>query len=194
MHLAGTIGRLLAPAVVLSALLLLPAGTVAANDCPDTDLMPTRANLERVRSATLCLLNRERQTRGLAALSPSTDLRGTAQRYSALMVHEQFFAHVSPTGSTLETRVRRQTRYLRGAHSWALGENIAWGSGRLATSAQTVIAWMHSYGHRRNILKPGFRHIGIGVADGAPRPARGLPSATYTTDFGRRSQQAAGSR
>jgi uncharacterized protein YkwD len=46
---------------------------------------------------------------------------------------------------------------------------------------------MHSPGHRRNILDPRFRDIGIGIALGAPVDAgASLPGATYATDFGAR--------
>jgi uncharacterized protein YkwD len=95
-----------------------------------------------------------------------------------------FFSHESPGGSDLADRVRR-TGYLDGARSWALGENIAWGSGSRATPASIVGVWMNSSGHRDNILDRGFEHIGIGVARGAPVPDVS-DGATYTTDFGRR--------
>jgi uncharacterized protein YkwD len=84
------------------------------------------------------------------------------------------------------TRVR-STAYLASANGWALGENIAWGAGSLATPTATVRAWMHSAGHRHNILTGRFSEIGIGVVPGAPvaLPAD-MNAATYTTDFGTR--------
>jgi uncharacterized protein YkwD len=79
------------------------------------------------------------------------------------------------------------SHYLDGARSWSLGENIAWGSGTLATPRSIVRAWMHSPEHRANILNGGFRDIGIGIATGAPVPLGSrLGGATYTTDFGTR--------
>jgi uncharacterized protein YkwD len=149
--------------------------------------MPDSTNIVRVKTATLCLLNGERQGRGLAPLTSNTQLGKAAQNFSANMVRQRFFDHVSPSGSTLNTRVRGGTSYLRGRlRSWSLGENIAWGSGQLATPAQIVDSWMHSDGHRRNILDRRFRHIGIGVVTGAPGDVHGQPAATYTTDFGSR--------
>jgi uncharacterized protein YkwD len=42
---------------------------------------------------------------------------------------------------------------------------------------------MNSAGHRRNILTPGFRDVGVGIALGAPRA--GLSGgATYPANFG----------
>lgn len=148
--------------------------------------MPTRTNSTHVRAATLCLINQQRASRGLAPLTSSRQLAKAARRYSRLMVRKRFFGHISPGGSTLVSRVRKGTSYLRGANGWALGENIGWGSGALATPARTIKSWMSSSLHRRNILRPGFRHVGIGVASGAPRPTRGFAAATYTADFGRR--------
>jgi uncharacterized protein YkwD len=180
--------RRLLPLALVCTAFALPTGTVAAaSPCADADLAPTDANVDTVRTATLCLLNQERTSRSLGVLTSNRNLLKAASRYSRLMVKERFFAHVSPSGSTLLTRVRSGTGYLRGAHSWTLGENLAWGSGELATPANIVRAWMHSPGHRHNILTPAFRHIGIGVVTGAPQPTQGVPAATYTTDFGRRS-------
>ena len=43
-----------------------------------------------------------------------------------------------------------------------IGENIAWGTGAYGTPRQTMNSWLHSAGHRKNILTPGFRELGIG--------------------------------
>jgi uncharacterized protein YkwD len=99
------------------------------------------------------------------------------------MVRQRFFDHVSPGGSTMAQRIKR-TNYLDGRRGWSLGENLAWGSGSLATPAEIVDGWMHSAGHRRNILDAGFREIGIGIALGSPTGGAG---ATYVNDFGSRS-------
>lgn len=182
------LARLLAFAVlVCAALVLSPSRAAAAGTCANTTLEPTSANLDSIRAATLCLLNAERTSQGLVPLAASRHLGKAASSYSRLMVRKRFFNHVSPGGSTLTSRIRKGTRYLNGSRSWALGENIAWGSGRLASPAETVDAWMRSPAHRANILAPGFRHIGVGIALGAPLSKTNLPSATYTTDFGRRS-------
>jgi uncharacterized protein YkwD len=44
---------------------------------------------------------------------------------------------------------------------------------------------MHSPPHRANILDPGFRDAGVGVARGFPLGGGGA-AATYTVDFGAR--------
>jgi uncharacterized protein YkwD len=139
-----------------------------------------------VRSAVLCLHNAERARHGLPRLSENARLRRAAERHSSHMVDAHFFDHTSPSGTTMLDRIRR-TGYTSGARGWSLGENIAWGSGRLATAAQIQRAWMKSPGHRANILKRSFRQIGIGIETGLPvRLSASQSGATYTTDFGYR--------
>jgi uncharacterized protein YkwD len=152
--------------------------------CAGADAMPSAANASKVRNATLCLLNKQRRAHGLSKLRTNGKLRSAAADYSRLMVRLRFFDHVSPSGSTLQSRVQ-STHYLDGARSWAIGENIAWGTGSFATPRSIVRSWMHSPGHRANILNGGFRDIGIGIATGAPVSHQGAAGgATYTTDFG----------
>jgi uncharacterized protein YkwD len=43
---------------------------------------------------------------------------------------------------------------------------------------------MKSRGHKRNILKEGFREVGIGTATGTFKGTRGV--TVYTVDFGAR--------
>jgi uncharacterized protein YkwD len=175
---------LAAPLAALALLAPSPA-TAQSPDCAGADVLPTPASLDAARDATLCLLNAERQERGLRPLRQNDKLGVAAESYSREMVEHKFFAHVSAaTGSTLRDRVSATT-YLRGASGWQLGENLAWGSGELSTPARTVVAWMRSPGHRDNILTRRFREIGIGIVAGAPtRVPDSLSAATYTTEFG----------
>jgi uncharacterized protein YkwD len=161
-----------------------PEAKVSQDGCANTNLKPTRANLELVRDAVLCLHNRERARHGLPRLRENPLLRRAAERHTDNMVSERFFDHTSPSGSTMVERIRR-TGYTKRARSWALGENIAWGSGSLATAAQIHRSWMKSPGHRANILQRSFREIGIGIETGLPvRLSAAQSGATYTTDFG----------
>jgi uncharacterized protein YkwD len=193
-HREAVVHRILRLALLLAvAALLVPAGAQAhpeaktsQDGCANTNLKPTRANLELVRDAVLCLHNRERSRHGLPQLRENPKLRRAAERHTDSMVSERFFDHTSPSGSTMVERIRR-TGYTKRARSWALGENIAWGSGSLATAAQIHRSWMNSPGHRANILQRSFREIGIGIETGLPvRLSVAQSGATYTTDFGYR--------
>ena len=178
----------LATAVVALA---APAGAHASAQtaaCAGADLVPDAGNLAQVGQATLCLLNDERAAAGLRPLAYSAALTQPSAAYSTRMVGENFFAHESPDGSTLESRLTA-VRYIDPDGDWFVGENLAWGQGNLATARSIAIAWMNSPGHRHNILEPEFTEVGIGIVAGTPGdPAWG---ATYTTDFGDVSHAAA---
>ena len=187
--------RVLALAALASLSLALPAAASAAEPatgssgaaCKNARLVPNKDNPGRVRAAMLCLLNAERTSRGLRQLRASGQLRKAATAYSRKMVRKRFFDHVCPEGSTMQSRIRKGTSYIsRGVRDWALGENLGWGSGSRSTPQAMVRMWMASAGHRDNILNKRFRHVGIGVATGAPARIGGRRAATYTTDFGYR--------
>jgi uncharacterized protein YkwD len=173
--------RVAAVATALAALALAaPAGAEAA-DCPGADIEPATGNLAQVGQATLCLLNAERTSRGLRAVTENRALTAPSVAFSARMVAENFFAHVAPDGTALVDRLVA-AGYIRRDGDWIVGENIAWGQGHLATARSIVAAWMNSPGHRRNILTGEFAEIGVGVVLGTPGDAGW--GATYTTDFG----------
>ncbi len=152
--------------------------------CAGPGVHPTDTALEKVRSATLRLINRERRRRGLAALGPNARLREAAERHAGRMVRRLFFSHRGPRGGDVGDRVER-TGYLGSSETWRLAENIGWGAGPRAAPKAMVRAWMNSPPHRAAILGPGYREAGIAVMRGAPRERMGC-AATYTAVFGRR--------
>ncbi len=88
------------------------------------------------------------------------------------MVRKRYFDHVSRTGRDVVDRLTH-TGYLGSARSWIVGENLAWGSGSLSSPREIVQSWMHSPGHRANILSRRFREIGIGVVFARSEPSLG---------------------
>jgi uncharacterized protein YkwD len=131
------------------------------------------------------LLNHERVKRGLRPLRHSDGLDEAARWQSRDMVARGYFEHQRPGGPSLSERIRR-TGYLTGARNWAVGENIAWGEGSLSTPESIMRAWMNSPGHRANILRRRFEHVGIGLASGTPEQSNKEGAVTATTDFGAR--------
>ena len=164
-----------------AALLCLPAGAFAA--CSGADAQPNAENLDQIAATTLCLLNEHRTDKGLPALKAQAELQQASVDYSELMVDQQFFAHVSPSGSVLTQRLT-DAGYLGADGAWIVGENIAWGESYLGTPGAIVTAWMNSPGHRENILSSDYDEIGVGIAVGVPTSDN--DGATYTTDFGHR--------
>jgi uncharacterized protein YkwD len=153
----------------------------AARECENTDVVPTAGNAGVVRAAILCLHNQIRAGRGLPLLRENAKLRRAASGHSEDMVDRGFFDHTTPGGSTFIDRIMA-TRYASRRVAWSLGENLAWGTGTLATPREIMKAWMNSPAHRANVVKRAYREIGIGIEIGTP--TAGDEGATYTADFG----------
>jgi uncharacterized protein YkwD len=179
--------------LAFAALLLLAAAPASARHhhrhhrahrvgaCSSSHAPVRHATLVRARDATLCLLNRARARHGLRPLRLNRKLGHVARMHSRDMVRRHYFDHDSRNGATPFQRILH-TRYVPPNRSWWLGENIGWGGGS-GDPAMLVRMWMHSPGHRANILSNRFRDIGIGIAPGTPAHGH-RRGATYTTDFG----------
>lgn len=157
-------------------------GVGAGASCADVDVMPAADNLPVVAAATMCLVNGERADAGLPPLAGNTKLDQSSLGHSQDMVANGYFAHESQDGRDVVERVRA-TGYIPADGEWTVGENLAWGTGTLATPKGIVQAWMNSQGHRENILRSGFKEVGLGIAVGNPRSADGQ-GATFTMNFG----------
>jgi uncharacterized protein YkwD len=155
--------------------------------CPDADLIPDAGNVDRVAAATLCLVNVERARQGVGALVRSAALATAAERYAAQMIAQDFYAHVSPGGSTLDKRILA-AGYVSPSGNYTFGENLAVADGQLASPARVVAGWMASAGHRENLLNAAFRETGIAVAAAMPHTVGGgtAAGATYAQELGAR--------
>ena len=157
-------------------------GVGAGDACANVALQPESSNLATVAEATLCLLNGERADRGLATLRPNDRLQRAALAHGNDMVDHSYFSHAGRNGSQPAERIRA-SGYLSNGGSWRIGENLAWGTGDLASPRKIMAAWMNSAGHRANILQPAYREIGFGVLAGNPS-SRSNGGATFVTEFG----------
>ncbi len=151
--------------------------------CAGAGLVPDASNVDQVRAATLCLINDVRAAHGLPRLSPNARLQSVAQKYSQRMVSENFLSHTSPDGTTAITRILA-SGYVPTTVSWAVGENLGWGTLENATPAAVVSGWVNSPTHFANIVDPRFRESGIGVALGVPPSLDQANGATYAQEFG----------
>ena len=90
--------------------------------------------------AMTCLTNYARSQSGLAPLqrNPVLDDAGRAKLAADLSCAE--FSH-TPCGKPFTAVF---AAYVQGATSYALGENIAWGTGSYGTPRQTMSGWLHS--------------------------------------------------
>lgn len=118
----------------------------------------TPHGLAAITSDVVALTNAERTAAGLRPLSGDPRLTAAAQAHSDDMVARGFYSHTSPDGRQPWDRAAAAGCAHRG-----IGENIACGQ---RSAAEVVRGWMDSPGHRANILKPDFTHIGIGLRGG----------------------------
>jgi uncharacterized protein YkwD len=180
---AGTVaaqaGALLPPATVAPRA-VRPAGA----PCAGAGVRPTSTNKAAIDAATLCLINKVRAAHHVPALRSNGDLGAVAASQVAAMVRMDYFADVRPTGQTPLALVFT-TRYSANSTGVSVGQNIAWGTGRYATPARVVAAWMASPPHRRVMLEAGYRDAGVAVTPRVPSVlARGQAGATYAIEFG----------
>jgi uncharacterized protein YkwD len=168
---------LLISAALLALAMLVPVA--AASACVGEAKSPARLSEQLARQAVLCLVNERRAHVGLGALQENADLNQSAQGHTVAMAKHNSYSHGNAA------RRIRHTGYLAGATTWDIGENLAWGPGRIGTPKRIVAEWMHSPEHRR-VLLGGFRDIGLGMTKGAPFPHFGHNTATYTVDLGTR--------
>jgi uncharacterized protein YkwD len=141
------------------AALLAPAGTCGAAD-DQSHLDEGAAQL-----VMTCLTNYARAQSGLKPLQLNATLSAAGNAKLGADVSCGVFSH-EPCGNPFDSVF---ATYLRGATSFEIGENIAWGTGSSATPRQIMSAWLHSAGHRENILTTAFTEVGIGY----------LPSETF---------------
>jgi uncharacterized protein YkwD len=180
-YLATTARRCVLLSIALVAVACAPAQ--AAKRCPGANSAPLPSVTDADIAALECVVNRERQERGLPALDRTGSLDRAAARHSSDMARRNYFDHRSPGGSTPAARARH-AGYMSHARSWTVGETLAWGTGRLATPNSIVDSWLKSPPHRELMLDRRFADFGLGIAAGAPQ--RGVSGgATYTMLLGR---------
>lgn len=148
--------------------------------CRGSQLEPDPSALQAMHAATLCLLNAERTRHGLVTLLEDPSLQAAAESHSRDMARRDYFEHDTPEGIQPWMRITQA-----GYRAPLVGENLAWGEADMGTPAHAMKLWMHSRGHRENLLDPRYTQVGIGLAFGSPdrAPSR-LPGAIYTTTFG----------
>jgi uncharacterized protein YkwD len=131
----------------------------------------------------LAAINDLRRAQGLVPLRPSAALAVAASRHSLSMAEHGYFKHSSLDGSTCSKRVaaaypKNHSRF------WRVGENLAWASPRMSPR-QALALWLASPRHRRILLSPMWREVGLGAVHAqAGGIYDGRPVTILTADFG----------
>jgi uncharacterized protein YkwD len=171
------------PTVLLALVLASLAAATAAPGGQQTHVLAHQSSLEQ---QVFEELNRVRAARGLPRMRTQAGLRTAATAHSRTMLSLGFFAHESPDGTPFHNRIRDHYPS-RGWRMWSVGETLVAGAGTLDARA-IVDAWLASPSHRKVILTPTWRKVGIGafLHPAAPGSFGGAESLVVTADFGLR--------
>lgn len=140
-------------------------------------------SLPQLQTQVLAAINDLRRKQGLVPLRLSTALRSAACEQSRSMAEHGFFGHESYGGSPFWKRVA--ARYAARGGAWSVGENLVWRSPAL--NAQTALElWIESPEHKKNLLSPAWREIGLSAVHVASAPGVYEDRAVtiLTADFG----------
>jgi len=143
----------------------LIVGQVLVKEGPDVFLAAV------VRSAVISFTLEARASEGGPVLVESDTLNAAAQAKAEDMAARSYFSHVGPDGEQPWVWLERA-----GYSYTAAGENLAV---RFNDSKDVVDAWMASPTHHANIVKPIYKEIGIGIADGEYKGSR----ATFVVQY-----------
>ncbi len=138
-------------------LILMSAVTLAANARPQSTPYPVSgpaADLRGDSEQMLALANQAREQAGVGRLEWDAALARAALTHCRRMAMEGPIAH--RYGGELDVAGRAA---LAGAHFSVIEENVAIGS----SASQIHQEWMHSPGHRANLLSPEVNRVGVAV-------------------------------
>jgi uncharacterized protein YkwD len=166
-------------------LLAAVAGSVAV--ALPTAATPARSHaraLSSLEAGVLHRLNGIRAQHGLVPLRLSAALNEAATQHSQEMGEVGYFEHASADDTPFWKRIERWYSP-QSYRTWSVGENLLWSSPDIDPVGALKL-WMASPEHRRNILDPAWREIGVSAVHVATAPGtyHGLAATIVTTDFG----------
>ncbi len=103
--------------------------------------------------------NAARLKNNLPLLKENKLLNLSAEKKLKDILENQYFEHVSPSGVGIENLSEEV-----GYGYILIGENLAMGN--FKDEKALVDAWMGSFGHRKNILKPNYEELGVAISKG----------------------------
>jgi uncharacterized protein YkwD len=115
------------------------------------------ADRARVAADLLARVNRARRDAGLPPLASSPLLDRVSQEHAEDMLARSYFGHRTPEGLGPSERARAD------GYRSGIGENLV---EQRFSAEEALEAWLGSPGHRRNILDPDCREMGLGLAVG----------------------------
>jgi uncharacterized protein YkwD len=134
----------------LASLLVAPSTTVAS-----VDQSRPEQNPERVQQEVARLANTDRAARGLNPVREQAALREAANWLARDMATRDYFHHTDSQGRDMGRRLLA----FGYSNAQVMAENIGKGA---ETPEAVVRGWLNSPPHRRNLLHPDVREVGVG--------------------------------
>jgi uncharacterized protein YkwD len=176
------VGRILVLVFVAAALVAGTADARSRDTRAPASVQVTKAS--ELEDQVLTAINDLRRQNGLSELRLNAALSLAALGHSQSMAKRGFFSHDGYNGAPFWARIKPKYRPQRG-NFWGVGENMVWSSPDLSAD-DAIQMWLGSPPHRKNLLTPTWREVGLGAvhALGAPGVYEGLDVTILTADFG----------
>jgi len=143
-----------------------PQPTVAPTPQPTTQ--PVGSNWKALQDKIFELTNVERQKNGVTPFVHNATVEKYAVAKSQDMAINNYFDHNSPTnGYFYDVWKRDGFKYSAGAENiYYMSDGRGFSNQDINALAQKIVTgWMNSEGHRKNILNPNLKELGVGVAE-----------------------------
>jgi uncharacterized protein YkwD len=143
-------------------------------------------NPEAIEPAIAAAINSLRRRHGLRPLPIAARLARAGDAHARALAVAGLFTHDWPDGRPFIRWIPDYYPHV-GFRWWRVGENLLWSAGEL-TPQLALNLWLTSPPHRRVLLSPSWRQIGIGVvhAEHATGAYGGLDVYVVAAEFGAR--------
>lgn len=157
------------------------AGAAPAGSAEARAVRIVQANA--VEAPSIARLNAIRRAHGLRPLAWSSQLARAARAHATSMGRRGYFAHTSADGTPFQYRLGRYFR--PAARHVVVGETLYWRS-PTAPPRDVIGQWLASPLHRRILLDPEWREVGLEAVfvPAAPGVFRRQPVTIVVADFG----------
>jgi uncharacterized protein YkwD len=123
---------------------------------------PPTANAVTWQEQMLNSINSIRAEKSLTPLKMCRPLVKAAQSYAKKMALQDFLNHTGKDGSTPGSRIQKAGYdWMNSRKGSMIAENIAAGQNSVL---EVMRSWSKSKSHYKNMVTPGFTHVGFGMA------------------------------
>ena len=171
---------------LLILVLLLVAVASGATASAARSAARSETQLRTLNHQIAAAINVYRQAHHLATLRVRVSLNAASRQHSQEMGADGYFDHPSADGTAFWKRIQKYYTSKKYTY-WTVGENLLFSSSTISADSALKM-WIASPDHRRNLLNPSWRDLGVSAiyATNAGGVYGGSDVTIITTDFGAR--------